>query len=173
MSLAPAVISGKESVFHAVDWLTFCLTSTVVLVGYLVTLAPEVTLGSAGIFSTGAMYAGIPHPPGFPVWTVYAWLFTLLPVSNICWRVALSSAVAASVACGLIALMVSRGGAEIAKTTAGFQNLDNNQKSACQIVAGCVAGMAFGFDGGFWRRAVVADTWSLDLLLLCSVLCLL
>src|SRR5437879_4000669 len=127
MLLAPAVVSGKESAFHAVDWLSFCLTVTVVLVGYLVTLAPEVTLGSAGIFSTGAMYAGIPHPPGFPVWTLYAWLFTLLPVSNIAWRVALSSAVAASVACGLIALMVSRGGAEIAKPTARLQSLTKKQ----------------------------------------------
>src|SRR5882762_7371319 len=104
MLLAPAVTSRKESVFHAVDWLSFCLTVSVVLAGYLFTLAPEVTLGFSGIFSTGAMYAGIPHPPGYPVWTVYAWLFTLLPVSNIAWRVALSSAVAASVACGLIAL---------------------------------------------------------------------
>src|SRR2546425_4332359 len=136
MSSTPAVVSGKESVFHAVDWFTFCLTMTVVLAGYLFTLAPEVTLGFSGIFSTGAMYAGIPHPPGYPVWTLYAWLFTLLPLSNIAWRVALSSAVAASVASGLIALMVSRGGAEIAKTTAGFQSLTNKQKRALQIVAG-------------------------------------
>src|SRR5437899_7627932 len=136
MSLAPAVISRKEAVFKPVDWLSFGLTLSVMLAGYLFTLAPQVTLGFAGIFSTGAMYAGIPHPPGYPVWTLYAWLFTLLPLSNIAWRVALSSAVAASVASGLlvIALMVSRGGAEIAKTTAGFQNLDNNQKGALQIV---------------------------------------
>src|SRR5262245_18624811 len=120
MSLAPAVGSRRALVFKAVDWSSFSLTVCIVLAGYLFTLAPQVTLRFAGIFSTGAMYAGVPHPPGYPVWTLYAWLFTLLPVSNIAWRVALSSAVAASIACGLIALMVSRGGAEVAKNTATF-----------------------------------------------------
>ena len=33
--------------------------------------------------------------------------------------------------------------------------------------------MAFGFDGGFWRRAVIADPWPLSLLLLSIGLCLL
>src|SRR5438309_9695195 len=114
MSLGPQVISEKESVFHAVDWLTFCITGFIMFAAYLFTLAPEVTRGFSGIFSTGAMYAGVPHPPGYPVWTIYAWLFTeLLPVSNIAWRVAVSSAVAGALTCGLVAVMVSRGGALI------------------------------------------------------------
>src|SRR5947207_2047695 len=128
MWLGPAVISQKASVFHAVDWLAFCLTVTAAFAGYFVTLAPQVTLEFSGIFSTGAMYAGVPHPPGYPVWTLYAWLFTLLPLSNIAWRVALSSAVAASLASGLIALMTSRAGAEIAQPIGGFQNLTRGQQ---------------------------------------------
>jgi len=28
--------------------------------------------------ATGSYYAGVPHPPGYPVWTVYSWLFTCL-----------------------------------------------------------------------------------------------
>src|SRR5256885_11453283 len=138
MSLTRAVASEKQPVFHAVDWLTFCITGAIMFAAYLFTLAPEVTLRFSGIFSTGAMYAGIPHPPGYPVWTLYAWLFMLLPLSNIAWRVALSSAVAASVASGLIALMTSRAGAEIAEPIGGFQSLPKRQQAAGRVVAGSV-----------------------------------
>src|SRR5947207_112688 len=95
--------------FGRTDWSSFGVTAVMVLAVYLFTLAPDVTLGSSGIFSVGAMYAGVPHPPGFPVWTLYAHLFTLLPYSNVAWRAALASAVAGSLTCGLIALMASRG----------------------------------------------------------------
>src|SRR5438067_5665017 len=81
--------------FQSVDWLSFGLTTAIALAIYLFTLAPEVTLESQGIFVTGAFYAGVSRPPGYPLWTLYAWLFTvLLPVSNVAWRVAVSSAVA-------------------------------------------------------------------------------
>src|SRR4051794_39844400 len=81
--------------FQAADWLSFSITTTLALIVYLWTLAPNVTLGLSGIYCVGAMYAAVPHPPGYPLWTIYAWLFTVtLPVSNIAWRVGVSSAVA-------------------------------------------------------------------------------
>lgn len=173
MSLPSSGSPEKEPVFQAVDWFAFCLTSSAAFVGYLLTLAPEVTLEFSGLLSTGAMYAGVPHPPGYPIWTIYAWLFTLLPFSNIAWRVALSSAVAASLASGLIALMVSRAAADIAEPFAGFQNLTRRQQTALRTIAGFVAGLSFAFDAEVWRHAVIADTWALSLFLLSAVLCLL
>src|SRR5207245_6527217 len=95
--------------FGRTDWLSFGVTALTVLAVYLFTLAPDVTPGSSGVFSVGAMYAGVPLPPGLPLWTIYAHLFTLLPFSNVAWRVALSSAVAGALTCGVIALMASRG----------------------------------------------------------------
>jgi len=166
--------STNPPFFQKTDWLAFGVTTTLTLLVYLVTLAPEVTLGFSGIFSTGAMYAGVPHPPGYPVWTVYAWLFTLLlPVSNIAWRVAVSSAVAGALACGLVALMVSRGGAMIVKGIAGLKRLFPKEERRLRVVAGVVAGAALGFDGAFWGRAVIADVWTLSTLLFTLVLCLL
>src|SRR6185436_4220152 len=138
--------STNPPFFQKTDWLAFGVTTTLTLLVYLVTLAPEVTLGFSGIFSTGAMYAGVPHPPGYPVWTVYAWLFTLLlPVSNIAWRVAVSSAVAGALACGLVALMVSRGGAMIVDGIAGLKRLFPKEERRLRVVAGVVAGAALGF----------------------------
>src|SRR5262245_40685851 len=106
----PAVRPPVPALFRRIDWFTFAITTLVVFVGYWWTLAPDLTLEDSGELAVGSMYAGVPHPPGYPVWTIYTWLFTvLLPISNIAYRVAVSSAVAGALSCGLIALMVSRG----------------------------------------------------------------
>ena len=49
--MGAAVVLKKQSVFHAIDWLTFCITGAMMFAAYLFTLAPEVTLRFSGIFS--------------------------------------------------------------------------------------------------------------------------
>src|SRR5437870_6388179 len=83
--------------FRRIDWVSFLVTTLLVFIGYWWTLAPDLTLEDCGELATGSFYAGVPHPPGYPVWTIYSWLFTLLPISNIAYRVALSSAVAGAI----------------------------------------------------------------------------
>ena len=70
--------------FRKIDWLALAFTFGVVWTVYLLTLAPELTLEDSGELVTGAFYAGIPHPPGYPVWSIYSWMWTaLLPLSLI------------------------------------------------------------------------------------------
>jgi len=91
---------------------------------YFLTLAPEVTLEDAGELVTGSVYAGIPHPPGYPVWTLYSWLWTVLvPVGNMAWRVALAQANAGAVACALLALLVSRGSSLLLESIENLKEL--------------------------------------------------
>src|SRR5215831_13501891 len=81
--------------FRPIDWLTLVVVTTLVMVAYWLTLAPEVTLEDSGELATGSFYAGIPHPPGYPVWTVYTYFWCkLLPIHNVAWRVALGEAFA-------------------------------------------------------------------------------
>src|SRR5258708_6454172 len=107
---APAPKPVTPPMFRKIDWVVFGLTTLLTFIGYLYTLAPDLTLEDCGELAVGSFYAGVPHPPGYPVWTMYTWLFTqFLPISNIAYRVAISSAVAGAVGCGFIWLMVSRG----------------------------------------------------------------
>ena len=153
--------------YEKTDWLAFVLTCASVFAVYLFTLTPDVSLGFSGIFSAAAMYGGVPHPPGYPVSVWWQGLFVhVLLVSNIAWRVAVSSAVAGALACGLIALLVSRFGRELIQPAQG----DGNR---VRIVCGFVAGAVFGFNGAFWGRAVIADVWTLSICLFCAALCLL
>ena len=160
--------------FQGADWLSFGATTLLALMVYLLTLAPEVSLEYSGIYSTAAMYGGVPHPPGYPLWTWWAWAFTkLLPFSNIAWRAAVSSAVAGALACGLIALMVSSGGAAILEQMPAHQRLKPKEEKWLRAVSGYAAGMVFGLNGAFWPQAVIVEVWPLSILLLCLVLCLL
>src|SRR5690348_8602859 len=53
----------------------FLATALIVGVGYWLTLAPDLTLEDSGELAVAAHYAGVPHAPGYPVWTLYTWLF--------------------------------------------------------------------------------------------------
>lgn len=160
--------------FHTPDWLSFGVTALAMLAVYLCTLAPEVTLEYSGELSTSAKYGGVAHPPGFPVWTFYSWLFVnLCPFSNIAWRVALGSSVAAALASSLVALMVSRSGALLLENTPAFTNLRPAEQWQLRVVCGSVAGMAVGLSRPVWSMAVVAEVWAMTVLLFAGMLCLL
>ena len=153
--------------FDRTDWLSFWAASGTTLAVYLFTLTPDISLESEGAFSTASFYGGIGPPPGYPLWALYSWLFTeMLSWSNVAWRVAVSSAVAGAGVCGLIALMVSRGGAG---TDAGGNDF---YRKPLRLVCGWVVATGFGFSL-FWSEAVVADENTFSALLFTLTLCVL
>src|SRR5438105_9956590 len=138
---APATPAPQvPPLFRKSDWFSCLFTFVVMWVIYFLTLAPEVTLEDAGELITGSVYAGIPHPPGYPVWTLYSWLWTVLvPVGNMAWRVALAQANAAAVACALITLMVSRGSSLLLESIDSLKGLAAKQQKAICMIAGVAA----------------------------------
>src|SRR5438552_599310 len=154
-----------------IDWLTFAITTLVVFIGYYLTLAPDLTLEDSGELAVGSFYAGVPHPPGYPVWTIFTWLFTvLLPYSNIAWRVAVASAVSGALASGLIALIASRGGSMILEGIEEFRGIDRRWENALCVLSGYVAGMLVGFNGFMWSQAVIVEVYPFSLLSFVGVL---
>ncbi len=111
--------------FRKIDWLTFAVSTLVIFSIYVFTLAPQLTLQDSGELAVGSYYAGVPHPPGYPVWTIYTWLWAnLLPWGNIAWRVALGEAFSAALACGFLGLMVSRGSSMLVEGSGGIESHD-------------------------------------------------
>ncbi|MCE2827499.1 MAG: DUF2723 domain-containing protein [Verrucomicrobium sp.] len=156
------------------DWLTFILVTLFVMAGYLYTVAPDLTLEDSGELAVGSMYAGVPHPPGYPVWTLYSWLFTkILPFSSIAWRVAVSSAVAAALSAGLTALLISRGSSLILEGIDLFKDLPRRTENAITFVAAWVGGSLLGFNGFIWSQGVIVEVYTLAVLNLVGMFCLL
>jgi len=157
---APATtpIPSVAPLFRGIDWLTLLITFAVIWVVYFLTVAPELTLEDSGELVTGSMYAGIPHPPGYPVWTIYSWLWTVLvPWGNPAWRVALAEAFLGALACGLLSLMVSRGSSLFIESIEEFKGMTGKWENAICMVSGCVAGLLLGLDGFMWRESVAVN----------------
>lgn len=97
------------------DAIVFLLTFGVALGIYVFSLPANVTLEDAGELAVAADYLGVPHPPGYPLWTVLAWSFQWLfhfirfrGYPNPAWAIALMSAFFGSLACGLTAICIRK-----------------------------------------------------------------
>jgi thioredoxin-like negative regulator of GroEL len=144
--------------FRGLDWLALAITVGVTWTVYLLTLAPELTLEDSGELVTGAFYAGIPHPPGYPVWTIYSWIWTaLLPIGNMAWRVSVGQAFSGAIACGLLALMVSRGSSMLVEGIEELKGMTGKWESAICFVSAVSAGLLLGLDGFMWKESCVVN----------------
>jgi hypothetical protein len=155
--------SGKvPAMFRRADWLAMLITFGFIWTVYLLTLAPEQTLEDSGELCTGAFYAGIPHPPGYPFWSVYAWFWTaILPFGNVAWRVEVGESFAAAMGCGLVALMVSRGSSMLIEGIETIKGLPRQWENAICSVSGFVSGTLLGLDIFMWSESVVINRISL------------
>lgn len=62
------------------------------LAAYITVLAPSVTFEDSGELITAACTLGVPHEPGYPLFTMLGKLFTLVPIGDPAYRVNLMSA---------------------------------------------------------------------------------
>lgn len=120
------------------------------LVLYLSTLAPTVYNIDSAELATAAATWGIPHPPGYPLYTLLARAFVLVPIGDVGYRVNLLSALYAVAA--LLALY-----AIVVRLTS-------------MPAAGVAAAWLLGLSYPFWTNAVVAEVYTLDTALLGAML---
>jgi len=144
--------------FRKIDWLVLIVCFAAVWTAYLLTLAPDLTLEDSGELCTASFYAGIPHPPGYPFWAIYSWLWTVIvPFGSVAWRVEVGESFAAAMACGLVGLMVSRGSSMLIEGIAELKEMNRKWETVICIVCGITAGLMLGFDNFMWKESVVIN----------------
>ena len=115
---------------------------------------------------TAADHLGVPNPPGYPVWTLLAWLFqcafgfvTYHGHPNPAWGVNFMSAFFGAASCGLVAWLVAR------------MSRDAGHRFAVSAVGGISAGLLFTFSPFMWSQAVVAEMVTLNVCTVVAFLC--
>lgn len=124
--------------------------SLIALTLYLLTLAPTVLYYSPETFDSAhlqvvAATLGIPSYTGYPTYAMLAHLFTYLPVGDVAYRVNLASAVFGALA--------------VAVVYAAARGLGAGRLGAA------AGALALGFSQTFWSQAVIAEVYTLHVLL--------
>src|SRR5437762_9322709 len=75
---------------------------------YFLTAARDIVVGDSPELITAAVILGVPHPPGYPLFTVLGHFFSLLPLSSIPFCVNLLSVVCDALTTGVVFLTALR-----------------------------------------------------------------
>ena len=130
------------------SWLALAV-SIMAFVVYLATLAPGLTTANFGTdggdLIAAARTLGIPHPSGYPTYTLLAWLFTQLPIGVIAYRVNLLSAVCAAAAIGLFFCAARR-------------VLPDDRYP---LLLPAITALILAFSSLLWSQAVIAEVYAL------------
>lgn len=133
----------------------------IALIIYLRTLAPTITWRNDGADSgdlvTAAFTGGIPHPPGYPLYTLIVSLFARLPVGEPAFGGGIFSALTAASAIALIFFA-----ARATLSTLGDETLRDS--------VAAIAALVLAFAPAFWSQAIIAEVNAFSALLVASLL---
>ena len=159
--------------FSPVNWISAVISYAVSLSVYIYTLQPTVGLEDSGELITAAYRLGVPHPPGYPFWTIMSKIFSSLPIGHdIAYRVNLWSAFTGALAAGMITLIITKAG-EL------FFDDENDELHKMHIIpslerfgltvprfvnslCGIAAGVLFALTPGTWSQCTITEVYSLN-----------
>ncbi|MFA5043312.1 MAG: DUF2723 domain-containing protein, partial [Kiritimatiellia bacterium] len=157
--------------FKRYDWLAFAITYVIAQTFYVLTQAPTVTLEDSGELVTGAANLGVPHPPGYPLWTILGWIFCKIFFfvkywghPNPAWAVNCMSGFFGALCCATVTILISRSGRDLLRT---FRHEDDPESAtpAEKIISwasGLAAGLILAFCPFIWSQCVIAEVYSLN-----------
>ena len=138
--------------FDRKDWIAAGAAWFVSQVVYFVTAQPNVGLLDSGEFLTAAVHVGVPHPTGYPLWTIGAHIFKLFPFGNGAWEVNLFSGFCTALSVGIVGLILCN-----SMRWAGIRD------RLAQILSVGWA-LALAFSVSMWSQAVIAEVYGLHVL---------
>ncbi|MFO8183542.1 MAG: DUF2723 domain-containing protein [Candidatus Aegiribacteria sp.] len=125
------------------------------LLTYVLTLAPSVSFWDSGEYITASWTAGVPHPPGVPLFVLLGRfstiVFSFLP--GVASRVNLMCALAGAATIGLLVRLVQRWGRRMGFTSAWYRPMS------------VLSGLTATFSYSIWRNSNATETYATALLL--------
>ena len=155
----------RQPLFIRADWWAALVAALVSGVVYFYTAQPNVGLLDSGEFIVAAQHFGVPHPTGYPLWTILAWLFQLLPLGNAAWEINLFSGLCGALAVGVTTLVAASMLRWMMPWWGGMQK----PIAVAPLLTGLIAvsfGLLFAFSFSFWTQAVIAEVYTLHGLLM-------
>jgi len=149
----------KEKIWNCGDVVAGGLTGLLAFAVYAWTAAPNVTLLDSGEFIVAAQHFGVPHPTGYPLWTLLAWIFQLLPLGNAAWEINIFSGV-----CGGLAVALTT-----ALTRSSLRWLMEDRLAPWRglgTIISVTGGLLFAFSFSMWSQATIAEVYTLHALLI-------
>ena len=117
---------------------------------YLISMPKSIALEDDSLFILSGYFNGVSHPPGYPLYTLMLHLFTNIPIGEVAARAHASSAFFAALGCVVLYRIL---------TLLGLQ--------PWSALLTCVA---FAVTANFWSQAIIAEVYSLNLVLNFSLL---
>ncbi len=148
-----------ERIWARGDGLAALVSAAISGAVYFWTAAPNVTLLDSGEFLVAAQHFGVPHPTGYPLWTMLAWLFQLLPLGNAAWEINLFSGLCGALAVGLAAALFS-------SSTRWMLGERVTRWPGLNFTVSVTVALLFAFSFSMWSQAVIAEVYTLHALLI-------
>ena len=129
--------------FRRIDWTAFWSATLIAFLVYFFTLGPSVGLEDSGELATAADHLGVPHPPGYPFWSLCCWIFcrlfgwvTYMGQPTPAWAVSLFSAVAGAFAAGFTAMLICRSGSDMLDSLEEERGETGDESRSAETAAG-------------------------------------
>ncbi|MCS6848429.1 MAG: DUF2723 domain-containing protein [Anaerolineae bacterium] len=157
-------VGSRRSILHSpFSILNFAAHAALFLAAvslYTLTLNGDVQPADSGEFQIAAITLGIPHPPGYPLFTMLGWLFAQIPIGSPYARVSFLSVVASAATLVLVSLTVQRA----LSLCPPVSSSPRPPVSLPRLLAGLLAAMALGGSTTFWAQATTTNIRSLTAL---------
>jgi tetratricopeptide (TPR) repeat protein len=156
--------------FRRVDWSAFWAATVISFLVYFFTLGPSVTLEDSGELAVAGDHLGVPHPPGYPIWTMCAYVFSRLfnwvtyqGQPTPAWSISLMSGVFAAFAAGFTAMLITRSSSDMMQDAHDGDADFNPKESSLLCWAGGVGGsLVFAFSPVMWSQATIVEVYTLN-----------
>lgn len=159
--------------FNRTDYIAFGISFLISFVVYFITTAPTVTLEDSGELAVAGDYLGVPHPPGYPLWTLCAFIFTrifrfvtYMGQPNPAWAIGLMSGFFGAFAAGITAMLINKCTKEllshVSKGSSNRDLLSPNVLSITCLVSAVSGSLAFAFSPVEWSQSTIIEVYTLN-----------